>query len=344
SRQLVQAGLTPESDRLADVLDGGEMDRLSGVELARAVWEHSVFSSINFDQGATLVRALRQTGATVAVIGDTVMDIPALLQANLTLVRHTSDPATLSVADIVMADDSPTIISRLLGRGRRIVNGLVDLLKLYLTQIFYTIGLIVFIQIFATGFPFTSAEAGMIALFTLTIPAIGLSIWGDKDKPPTRNLARVLTVFVIPSALTISAVGLIVYLNYYELNDITYAQTVLTHALVLMGLILILFIHSPLRFQGLARPARGEIRPTILAAISAALFFILTKIPLAQELLKIFPLEEFADYLFVVQASLIWVVVFFIALHATLWVANLFPSKPDRTPGERIERMAREQE
>jgi magnesium-transporting ATPase (P-type) len=335
-RQLSQAGLGADTRHLNNLMDGGAMTGLSGTDLAKAVWEHSIFSGINFDQAASLIRVLRQSGATVAVIGDNVTDIPALLQANLTLIRHTSDPAALSVADIVLTDDSPTIISKLLGRGRWIVNGLLDVLKLYLTQIFYTIGLIILIQIFATGFPYTSAEGGMIAVFTLTIPAIGVSIWADKGKPPTRNLARLLTVFVIPAALTIASVGLVVYLNYYANNNLQYAQTVLMHALVAMGLILVLFIHPPVKVAGLAIPSLGDIRPAILAMISAVLFFITTQIPLAQELLKIDPLKSSADYWYVLQASVIWAVVFFITLHFTGRVANLFPSTPDLTKAERF--------
>ena len=175
--------------------------------------------------------------------------------------------------------------------------------------------LILAVRIFSEGFPYTSAQGGMIAVFTLTIPAVGFSLWASTRRPPSKNLARLLTIFFFPAALTIALVGFYIYTLFRDLyGEITYAQIALTHALIAMGLLLILFIHPPLRFSGLARPTKRDGRPTILAVISAVLFFITTQIPLAQELLKIHPLESFQDYLVVIAAALVWAVVFLITL------------------------------
>ena len=72
--------------------------------------------------------ALRARGESVAVVGDGVKDLPAMQQANLAITRHSSSPAALSVADIVLLEDSSQALLRVLDKGQRIANGLLDII------------------------------------------------------------------------------------------------------------------------------------------------------------------------------------------------------------------------
>jgi hypothetical protein len=192
-------------------------------------------------------------------------------------------------------------------KGQRIVNGLLDVLKLYLTQVFYLLLLIVGIPLAAFGFPYSSAQSGIIALLTLTVPAIGLSLWARGGTLPTASLGRVLTHFVAPAAVTMALAGLVVYVMFLQRSgEMEYAQLVLTYALVAMGLLLVLFIKPPLQFTWGRLPVPGDLRPTVLVMASALVFVVMTYVPLAQYFFEIAPLRQASHYLVVGLAVTAW--------------------------------------
>ena len=120
------------------------------------------------------------------------------------------------------------------------------ILKLYLTQILYLLFLIIAIQLWSRGFPYSSQQAGLIALITLTIPALALTLWASTGKLPRARLTKFIRNFVTPAALSIAILGLIVYeFTLERTGDLSYAQNVLTYALVTMGLLLVLTIKPP---------------------------------------------------------------------------------------------------
>jgi hypothetical protein len=76
-----------------------------------------------------------------------------------------------------------------------------------------------------------------------------------------------------------------------------------------MGLLLGIFIKPPWRTRVDGRVRKGDWRPTILAVILLLVFFGITQIPLAQELLKMGTLKQPQDYWFVGAATLGWAIV-----------------------------------
>jgi cation-transporting ATPase E len=199
------------------------------------------------------------------------------------------------------------VLSRVVDKGQRIVNGLLDVLKLYLTQVIYMLLLIVGIPLVVYGFPYSSAQGGLIALITLTIPAVGLSLWatggGLHRTSPSRELSR----FILPAAIAMGLVGVVVYALFLQRSNSTeYAQLAVTYALVAMGLMLVIFIKPPLHFAWGSLPARGDLRPTLLVMGAALIFVVMTYIPLAQRLFEIAPLRLPAHYLVIGLATAAW--------------------------------------
>jgi cation-transporting ATPase E len=234
-------------------------------------------------------------------------DLAALRQANLAITMQSSTQAALSVADIVLLKDSPNVLSDVLYKGQRIVNGLLDVLKLQLSQVFYLALLIVAIRLVASGFPYVSMQGTVIVIVTITLPSIGLSLWAAAGVLPTARLTRILAHFLAPAAITMSAAGLIAYLYFLEMtHQIEYAQLALTWTLVLAGLVLVLFVKPPLHIYWRFSLRRGDLRPTILVVILLALFFLVTSIPLAQDLLHVTWLHSATHYLYIGVLVLGW--------------------------------------
>ena len=288
-------------------ISGSQLAQLSPDQVVRVAAEHTVFSQVSPQQTEQIVRALRQSGKAVGVIGDSVGDVASMRQADLALTRRSSSPAALSAADIILLHDSPLVLSRVVDKGQRIVNGLLDVLKLYLTQIFYMLLLIVGIPLVAYGFPYSSAQGGLIALITLTIPAVGLSLWATGGELRRASLGRELSRFIWPAALTMGLAGLVVYVLFLQRSDSTeYAQLAVTYALVAIGLMLVIFIRPPLHFAWGRLPAVKDLRPTLLVTVAAVLFVVMTYIPLAQRIFKIAPLRLPEHYLAIGLAAAAW--------------------------------------
>jgi cation-transporting ATPase E len=303
---LRQAGLGTDEDPLG-ILSGIDLADMDSAQLAEAVQANMIFGHVAPEQTALVVQTLRKQGQTVAVVGDAVSDVPAMRQANLAIAGHTSSQAALSVADIVLLQDSPKVLLDILDKGQRIVNGLMDVLKLYLTQMIYLALLIAATALIARGFPYSSKQGSIIAIVTLSLPAIALSLWAASGQLPTKNLNRLLAHFVIPAALTIAAAGLVVYeLSMARTGDRAYTQLVLTHALVAMGLFLVLFLRPPTRLLegGSAKP--GGRRFAIVFVVLLLAFLLVSMIPLAYELFALKPLQGPLDYATVGIAVLGW--------------------------------------
>ena len=118
-----------------------------------------------------------------------------------------------------------------------------------------------------------------------------------------------LVHFVIPAALMTACCVVVIYSIFINISySIIYSQLVITHLLVVIGLLLVIFVQPPLRFLAKGDEYSGDWRPTYIAAVLFLIFQITTHIPLAQRLFKLAPLASIWDYLVVWGTSLVWAI------------------------------------
>jgi len=280
-------------------------------EFVQTAIEKSVFVDISPLNAALVVRALRDNGHYVAVVGDKFYDVPSMIQANLGIALQNSSQAARSQADIILLKDSISALEKVLYKGQRILNGLVDILKLNLTQIFYILMIVLAGTFLFGGFPFRSIYLTVATVITVTIPAVGLTFLAKPRVVDSRNLFKNLMKFVIPVSLTVSVVGVRVYYYFLaktqfltRIENLEYAQLGLLYAIVFMGLVLVMFVRPP----KLNKNNLIDLWSLILALVLFGLFFILVKIPLAQKLLKVAPLSSKQDYQFIFIATGLWTI------------------------------------
>jgi magnesium-transporting ATPase (P-type) len=333
---LRQAGIDDETS--LHMMSGFELAGMSPEGRTLAAQENTIFGHLTPEQGAGVVQILRDGGQSVAVVGDGVNDVPAMRQANLAIARRSSSQAALSAAEILLLEDSPQVLQKVLYRGQRIVNGLLDVLKLSLTQVFYLTLLILTVTLLTVGFPYQAKQGGLVNVLTVTLPAIGLSLFAAAGVLPTANLGRLLARFVAPAAITMSAAGLAVFIFFLSrTGEVAYAQLTLIYTLVIAGLLLVIFIRPPWRSRLGATTQSGDWRPTAMILILMALFLLLAGLPIVEELFAVDRLRAPSDYLVVGLAVLAWA----FSLRFLLWVFPLVPRVPvplpqpwlDETPG-----------
>lgn len=329
---LAKAGVGGVGGSIHQVLSGPDLVQLNLSQLASTVERHDVFGYLVPLDAARIVQAMRSVGHHVAVLGDGVNDIPALRQADLGIVMQSSSQAVQSVADIILLEDSPAVLQRVLDKGQRIVTGLLDILKLYLVQIIYIVLMITSVRfIVGVGFPYKSVQGSLIAAVTVTIPALALTFWAPAGILRTTRLRRLLAHFVFPAAIMIGAAAMIVY--YYFLvqyGNLDYAQLAVTYALGVTGLLLILFLKPPTRIWAGGAPLNGDRRFSLLVLVLMVAFFAIGAIPLADRFLYFRLLEGARDYLFIAAVVGWWA-------FTLRFIWFLWPLEADtRTPGRYI--------
>jgi cation-transporting ATPase E len=173
--------------------------------------------------------------------------------------------ATRSVADIVLINDSFGVLPQAFEEGQRIVNGMQDIVRLFLTRTFYVTLLILAAAMVGAPFPFMPKDNSVLAMLTVGIPTLGLAAWA-RSGPPSKRLLRAVRHFVFTAAFTVAIFGLAVYLIYWQAtDDIEVARTALTTLTVLCGLLLVPFVEPPTPAWVGGDTLSGDRRPTILA-------------------------------------------------------------------------------
>ncbi|MGD9092270.1 MAG: HAD-IC family P-type ATPase [Anaerolineales bacterium] len=329
---LAKAGMVGDEGSTHQVISGTDLAHLNPGQLATIAERYNVFGHLVPQDAARIIEAMRSAGHHVAVLGDGVNDVPALRQADLSIVMQSSSQAAQSVADIILLEDSPTVLQRVLDKGQRIVTGLLDILKLYLVQIFYIGLMIIAVRLIAAvGFPYKSVQGSLIAVVTVTLPALAITFWASPGIMHSTRLRQLVTHFVFPAAITMSTAGMVVYYFFLvRYDDLSYAQLAVTYILCITGLLLILFLKPPTLLWAGGAPLSGDRRYTLMVLILMVAFYLLGAIPLAERFLYFTWLEQPSDYLLIAAVAVWWA-------FTLRFIWFLWPLEPDaRTPARYI--------
>ncbi len=311
---LQQAGAPDDLIQVFRGISGHELQHHSAKALAEAVMRHHLIGDASPELMERSVKALREQGHLVGVVGSHATELDAMMAADLSVTAISGSSGALSIADIVLLDTSPTVITAMLDKGQRIVNGLLDVLKLYLTQAFYLLMLVGALLIFLRSFPYRGAQGGLIAALAISVPAVALTLTAPPGRLHTKNLGRSLFTFVIPASISITLAGFWLFSFFlWRYGDNAYAQIALVHALMGIGLFLVILLRPPITFQHgrlLPHIRFSYFIPAIVSVISGLIFLAITFIPLAQKFLYISPLRSWFDYLLVAGVALGWAAVF----------------------------------
>jgi cation-transporting ATPase E len=216
--------------------------------------------------------------------------------------------ATRNVADIVLLDDSFAVLPEAFREGQRILNGMEDILRLYMSRILGLAMLIAAIGFASDGFPISPRQNAAVAFITLSIPAIFLALWAKPGSSPRVSLSRRLAHFVIPAVLSIAAVGFAVYLfSLVQSGDESYARTMLTYFTIISGIILLIFVEPPTKWWAGGDVLSGDWRPTILAIILLIVFVVFLVVPTTRDFYGLTLLQRWEHYAVIALAAIFWI-------------------------------------
>jgi cation-transporting ATPase E len=260
------------------------------------------------------------------MIGDGVNDVLSLKKSNLAVAMVSGSQASRGVADIVLTEDSFAALAPAVEEGQRIVNGMFDIISLFLARI-ATMGLVIVSSLVVGIFPIALRNASAITLLSVGIPAALLALWAQPGKVQRESLTRMVIRFVLPAALLSSAAALAVFYGSIWLSVSALpaaagtalqeaavvaatpaAQSALTAFLVFVGLGLIVFVEPPTNWLAVIQERSPDRRPALLALVLAVTFVVLTVVPLLGDLFALTPLAP-TQWALVAAAFVAWFVV-----------------------------------
>jgi len=284
-----QAGVNTLARRELVAVSGAELEAMTPEEFGAAAERSTVFGRVTPEQKQDLVEALRARGRYVAMIGDGVNDVIALKQANVAVAMQGGSQAARSVGDLILMKDTFQPLPFAFREGQRIINGMNDILRIFMVRIFFK-ALMIAIVAAIGGFPFAPRQSALLSFVGATVPSIAFALWARPGATPKVGLFKLLARFVLPTALLMAAIATGVYLawavpahNAYnaahpghenELVELSFpqAQTALTIFACFAAILLILLIVPPTKWWAGGAPlVRGDWR--IVAVVGALLAF-----------------------------------------------------------------------
>jgi cation-transporting ATPase E len=232
--------------------------------------------------------------------------------------------ATRGVADIVLTNDSFAVLPHAITEGRRIIAGMQNVLKLFLTRTFFLALLIIAVVMVGT-FPFSPRQSALLSFLTAGIPAVALAAWARPARAQRGGTLGRIASFAVPASLAVTLIGLLLFTLYCvpvfevargsatvdEINatlkdTLPRAQTVVISFLVVCGLLLVMFVEPPNRFWAGTDEPSGDRRPTWLAI---ALLLGLLAIAVVPPLSGLFDLRpvKLLDVAVIAAAAAVWV-------------------------------------
>jgi magnesium-transporting ATPase (P-type) len=329
------------SDLSLGGVSGSELAEMDEEAFSRASLENGAFLQLSPEQMGAVVADLRARGQYVAMVGDSVNDVPALVSANLAVTYQNSSQAAQSVADILLLENSLSVLERVLEKGQRIVNGLLDILKLYLTQVFSLALLITFIQIVGFGFPIRGAQLTVITMVAITIPSLGITLWANPGVLYGKSLRSSLAHYIIPAAITIAIAGTFTF--FYFLNSGTdnqeYSHLTVTYVLVFTSLLVVLFLRPPFRLIVGGAPLSRDRRILFMVVVLTVLFFIAVAlsaaIPFLYDLLLMDWLNPMSNFLIIGLIVLVWAIALLVTWR--IWRLEGIWDQPAEEASEKID-------
>lgn len=197
-----------------------DMTKLSTIdEIKEAVNKYTIFGRVTPPQKREIIKALKESGHTVAMTGDGVNDVLALKESDCGIAVASGSAAARNVSQLVLLDSNFDAMPAIVAEGRRTINNIERSATLFLSKTIYaTILAFMFLFINST-YPFIPIQLTLISVVTIGIPSFILALEPNKERVKGKFIVNVIKR-ALPSALTVitNIVLIIIASNIFELT------------------------------------------------------------------------------------------------------------------------------
>ena len=133
-------------------------------EIAGLVNKYSIFARVLPHQKSIIVKALQEKGHKVAMTGDGVNDVIALREADCSITLPDATDSAKQVSQIVLLNSDFSVLKDVLMEGRRVVNNITNVARIFFIKTIYSVLLSVFCILTNMEFPFIPIQITLIDL------------------------------------------------------------------------------------------------------------------------------------------------------------------------------------
>jgi cation-transporting ATPase E len=284
---------------------------LTDAEMAARIGSVSVFGRVRPGQKLAAVRALRQAGHVVAMIGDGVNDVQALKEADLGIAMGSGSEASRGVARVVLLDGTFAAVPQVLAEGRRVIANIERVARVFVTKTCYAAVIAVVIGIAGAGYPFFPRHLTVISTLTIGVPGFFLALAPGAPRAQPGFTRRVLS-FALPAGAAVGAAVLATDAIAHAVPGVTQEQT--QSASLLAAFAMGLWVLGLVALT--AAPGRPKAPRLALVAAMAACLAGLFAIPVAR---STFALQLPPGNVLVAAAAIVAVAIGAL----TLWLARV---------------------
>ena len=317
-----KAGFTAEDLSIS----GTELATMTPTQFTQAVRKHTIFGRITPEQKRAIVDVLQADGHYVAMMGDGVNDVLSLKRAEVGIAMEDGSQATRSVADIVLLGNKFSALPEAFLEGQRILNGMHDATRLFLTRTLYAALLIIIAGFVGTDFPLTPRHNFLLTTLPVGIPAFFLAAWARTGKPK-QSLIQSVTRFVLPVGFSLTVLSTFIWILYltYGVATVETGRTVLTTAAIMGGLwVIILAEHEREDWYETHVIRTTDMRRFALAGGMLILFGVVMLIPDLRDSFELTTLS-WADFATIVASMSVWASAIYLMLRHDVLERVLIP-------------------
>ena len=164
--------------------------------------KYSIFARVLPHQKSIIVKALQAQNHKVAMTGDGVNDVIALKEADCSITLPNATESAKQVSQIVLLNKDFSVLKDVLMEGRRVVNNITNVARIFFIKTIYSVLLSVFCILTNTAFPFIPIQITLIDLVIEAYTSFFLS-FERNDKPITRPFLNTALTNALPYAIVI---------------------------------------------------------------------------------------------------------------------------------------------
>jgi Ca2+-transporting ATPase len=205
-----------------NILEGGELDKISDDELSKKVENIEIYCRVEPRHKTRIVEAWQKRGEIVAMTGDGVNDAPALKKANIGIALGSGTEAAKEASDLILLDDGFSVIITAVEEGRRLMDNVRKIITYLLTGGFTEIVLVGLNVAFRLPLPILPGQILWKNLIESTPPSMALTFEPEeKDimdrKPedprqPLLNKEMTFLIFIIGMLTNVGLFGFFLWL------------------------------------------------------------------------------------------------------------------------------------
>lgn len=238
----------------SEILHGEEVEELDVTELAEKIGAGvKLFVRTTPEQKYQIVKALKSSGQTVAMMGDGVNDAPALKASDIGIVVGNASDVSKEIADLVLLDSNYETIVSAIEEGRGIFANIRKIILYLLGDAFEEIIAVVGTILIGLPTPVTAGQILWINLISDGFPDLALTVdpkpAGIMNERPRNSSEHVLTNWMKILILTISFLGgivsLLLFVYYYKTTgDLVLARSVCYMSLGVNSLVFVFSVRT----------------------------------------------------------------------------------------------------